>query len=127
MDMATLKSLLPVLILAVTGLVTLVKIKAKSDQTAHDLYSFIKSVTRDLDRLESDSHHTTRIRAQSDVHDKNISVLWQTQNDTTKLINETSKVLSDKLERHRDRADQAQTDMMGRVMALREKINGYPK
>ena len=101
--------------------------KAKSDQTAHDLYSFIKSVTRDLDRLESDSHHTTRIRAQSDVHDKNISVLWQTQNDTTKLINETSKVLSDKLERHRDRADQAQTDMMSRVMALREKINGYPK
>ena len=127
MDIDSLKSLLPVLVLAVTGLITLVKIKAKADTTANDLYSFIKSASKDIDRLESDSHHTTRIRAQSDVHEKNITVLWTAQNDMSKLISDTDKVLSDKLERHRDRADQAQTDMMGRVMALREKINGYPK
>ncbi len=127
MDFESLKSIIPALILGVTGVIAITKIKSKSDQTAHDLYSFIKSVTRDLDRLEADSHHTTRIRAQSEVHDKNISVLWTTQNDTTKLINETSTTLNDKLERHRDRADAAQTDMMSRVMALREKINGHSK
>ena len=127
MDLISLKAILPAILIGITGIIAITKIKSKSDQTAHDLYSFIKSVTRDLDRLEADSHHTTRIRAQSEVHDKNISVLWSTQNDTTKLINETSTNLNDKLERHRDRADQAQTDMMSRVMALRDKLNGHAK
>ncbi len=105
MDMSLLRTILPVLLLGITGLIALVKIKAKADQTAQDMVSAIK----DLDRLEKDAHHTTTLVAKMDQVEKNIGKLWQAHDD-----------LLTKLERHRDRLDE-------RFIALRDKINGSAK
>jgi len=105
MDLSLLRTILPVLILAITGLIALVKIKAKADQTAQDMVAAIK----DLDRLEKDAHDTTTLVAKMDQVEKNIGKLWQAHDD-----------LLTKLERHRDRLDE-------RFIALRDKINGSAK
>ena len=105
MDLSSLKTILPILLLSITGLIALVKIKAKSDTTATDLMAVIK----DLDRLEKDSHHTTKLLAQMEQIEKNVSKLWQ-----------ANDALLDKLERHRDRLDE-------RFIALRDKLNGHAK
>ena len=96
---------LPVVVLGITGLIAIVKVKAKSDQTASDLTAAIK----DLDRLEKDSHHTTKLLAQMEQIEKNVSKLWN-----------ANDALLDKLERHRDRLDE-------RFIALRDKLNGHAK
>ena len=105
MDINSLKTILPILFLSITGLIALVKIKAKSDQTATDVVAVVK----DLDRLGKDSHHTTKLLAQMEQIEKNVSKLWQ-----------ANDALLDKLERHRDRLDE-------RFIALRDKLNGHTK
>ena len=105
MDITSLKTILPILFLSITGLIALVKIKSKSDQTATDMAAVIK----DLDRLEKDAHHTTKLLAQMEQVEKNISKLWA-----------ANDALLDKLERHRDRLDE-------RFIALRDKLNGHAK
>jgi len=102
MDTSLIKTLLPVAILAITGLIALVKVKAKSDQTAQDMVGVLK----DLDRLEKEAHHTTRLLAQVSQLEKNVTQLWKANDD-----------LLVKLERHRDRLDE-------RFIMLREKVNG---
>lgn len=72
---------------------------------------------KDLDRLEKDAHHTTRLLAQVEQLEKNVSKLWEA--DALKLADQRriEAVLVDKMERHRDRLDE-------RFIILRDKING---
>lgn len=95
------------------ALIAIVKVKAKADQTASDLASFSK----DLDRLEKDAHHTTRLLAQVEQLEKNVSKLWEA--DALKLSEQRriEAQLIDKMESHRDRLDD-------RFIQLRDKING---
>jgi hypothetical protein len=83
-------------------LIAIVKVKARSDQTAQDMVG----ARKDLDRLEKDAHHTTRLLSQMDQVEKNVSKLWQANDHVL-----------DKLERHRDRLDE-------RFIELRDKFNG---
>jgi len=83
-------------------LIAIVKVKARSDQTAQDMVG----ARKDLDRLEKDAHNTTRLLAQVEQLEKNVTKLW-----------EANDHMLEKLETHRDRLDE-------RFIALRDKFNG---
>ena len=102
MDTSLLRVFLPIAILAITGLIALVKIKGRSDQTYQDTIG----IKKDLDRLEKDAHHTTRLLAQVEQLEKNVTKLW-----------EANDHMLEKLESHRDRLDE-------RFIALRDRFNG---
>ena len=106
MDMALLKTLIPLFLASAAALIAIVKVKAKADQTHHDL----SGLKKDLERLEKDAHHTTRLLAQMEQVEKNVSKLWTANDD-----------VHDKLESHRDRLDE-------RFIALRDRFsNGNNK
>lgn len=102
MPTSLISTLLPIVVLGITGLIAIVKVKAKADETHQDMVGVLK----DLDRLEKEAHQTTKLVAQMHQAEKNISQLWKAHDD-----------LLTKLERHRDRLDE-------RFIMLREKVNG---
>ena len=106
MDIGAIKVFLPIAILALTGLIAIVKVKSRADQSYQDL----KGIQKDLDRLEKQSNDwsrtTVRLEARLDQAEKNVTALWSAQNDNLS-----------KLDKHRDRLDE-------RFIALRDKING---
>tara|TARA_R110002110_G_scaffold147154_2_gene337561 strand:- start:703 stop:1032 length:330 start_codon:yes stop_codon:yes gene_type:complete len=109
MDMDGLKTFLPIAILALTGLVALVKVKGRADQTYQDMVG----ARKDLDRLEKEaadwSRTTVQLSARLDQAEKNITSLWS-----------ANESLLKKQDSARDRLDD-------RFIALRDKLNGNKK
>mgnify|MGYP003152132224 CR=1 FL=1 len=109
MDIGALKIFLPIAILAITGLIAIVKVKSRADQSYQDL----KGIQKDLDRLEKQSNDwsrtTVKLAAQQEQAEKNITKLW--------AANESSMSREDKA---RDRLDE-------RFIALRDRFNGDKK
>ena len=104
-----LKTFLPIAILALTGLVALVKVKGRADQTYQDMVG----ARKDLDRLEKEaadwSRTTVQLSARLDQAEKNITSLWS-----------ANESLLKKQDSARDRLDD-------RFIALRDKLNGNKK
>lgn len=100
---------LPVVALGVTGLIAIVKVKGRSDQTYQDMVG----ARKDLDRLEKEaagwSRTTVKLVAQLDQAEKNITKLW-----------EANESLLSKHDTARDRLDE-------RFIALRDRLNGHTK
>ena len=109
MDMDGLKTFLPIAVLALTGLIALVKVKGRADQTYQDMIG----ARKDLDRLEKEaadwSRTTVQLSARLDQAEKNITSLWTAN----------SNLLA-KQDSARDRLDD-------RFIALRDKLNGDKK
>ena len=109
MDFESLKSILPVLVLGITGIIALVKVKARSDGTYQDMIG----ARKDLDRLEKEaadwSRTTVQLSARLDQAEKNITSLWSAN----------ASVLA-KHDTARDRLDE-------RFIALRDRLNGDKK
>ena len=103
MDVGLLKTLIPVLILAITGLIAIVKVKSLADQSHQDL----KGIQKDVDRLEKQSNDwsrtTVRLEAQLEQAEKNITKLW--------AANEGVQAREDKA---RDRLDDRFTSLRDR-------------
>ena len=109
MDIGALKTFLPIAVLALTGLIALVKVKGRADQTYQDMIG----ARKDLDRLEKEaadwSRTTVQLSARLDQAEKNITALWS-----------ANESLLKKQDSARDRLDD-------RFIALRDKLNGNKK
>ena len=109
MDTSELRVFLPIAVLALTGLIALVKVKARADQTFQDMVG----ARKDLDRLEKEaaawSRTTVKLVAQQEQADKNITKLW--------AANEGVQARED---RARDRLDERFTQLRDRFS------NGHP-
>ena len=103
MDTGLLKTFLPIAILAITGLIALVKVKSRADQSYQDL----KGIQKDLDRLEKEaaawSRTTVKLVAQQEQAEKNITKLW-TANEGVQAREEKARDrLDDRFTKFRDR------------------------
>ena len=110
MDTSELRVFLPIAVLALTGLIALVKVKARADQTFQDMVG----ARKDLDRLEKEaaawSRTTVKLAAQQEQAEKNITKLW--------AANEGVQARED---RARDRLDERFTQLRDRFS------NGHQK
>jgi len=109
MDMSELKMFLPIAVLALTGLVALVKVKARGDTT----FAEMVAARKDLDRLEKEaadwSRTTVQLSARLEQAEKNVTALW----------NANSSLLA-KHDSARDRLDE-------RFIALRDRFSNGEK
>jgi len=103
MDMSELRVFLPIAVLALTGLVALVKVKARSDTTHTDMVG----ARKDLDRLEKEaaawSRTTVRLEAQLDQAEKNITKLWSANEGVQAREDKARDRLDDRFQDLRDR------------------------
>tara|TARA_R110000824_G_scaffold164841_1_gene341289 strand:- start:393 stop:725 length:333 start_codon:yes stop_codon:yes gene_type:complete len=103
MDMSELRVFLPIAVLALTGLVALVKVKARSDTTFQDMVG----ARKDLDRLEKEaaawSRTTVKLVAQLDQAEKNITKLWSANESVLAREDRARDRLDDRFTQLRDR------------------------
>ena len=103
MDIGALKTFLPIAILALTGLIALVKVKARADQTYQDMVG----ARKDLDRLEKEaadwSRTTVKLVAQLDQAEKNITKLWSANEAVLAREDKARDRLDDRFTSLRDR------------------------
>ena len=105
MDVAILKTLIPLALTAIGGLIAIVRLQSKVAENSKQLDMLLK----DVGRLEKESEGTVTLVAKMEQAERNVTGLW----------NANDQMLS-KLERHRDRLDE-------RYISLRDKINGGTK
>jgi uncharacterized protein YlxW (UPF0749 family) len=105
MDVATLKTLIPLALTAIGGLIAIVRLQSRAAENSKQLDMLLKDVAR----LESDQVHTTTLLAKMEQAERNVTQLWA-----------ANDAMLAKLERHRDRLDE-------RYISLRDKINGGAK
>ena len=105
MDVAILKTLIPLALTAIGGLIAIVRLQSKVAENSKQLDMLLK----DVGRLEKESEVTVTLVAKMEQAERNV----------TGLRNANHQMLS-KLERHRDRLDE-------RYISLRDKINGGTK
>ena len=113
MDLGILKSLIPLLMAIVAGIIALVKLQARSSENSKQL----DMLTKDVSRLEKESDVVVTLVAKMDVAERQWTELWS-KYDTL------DKDLNSKMERHRDRLDDRFIEITGNVNDLRDKING---
>jgi hypothetical protein len=106
MDLTILKSLIPLLLAIVAGIIALVRLQSRSAENSKQL----DMLTRDVSRLEKESTTTVTLVAKMEMSERNYSELWA-------KYDALDKSMTDKMERHRDRLDDRFND-------LRDKING---
>jgi uncharacterized protein YoxC len=106
MDLTILKSLIPLLMAIVAGIIALVRLQSRSAENSKQL----DMLTKDVSRLEKESDVVVTLVAKMDVAERQWTELW-VKYDTL------DKDLNSKMERHRDRLDDRFND-------LRDKING---
>ena len=103
MDTGLLKTFLPIAILAITGLIAIVKVKSRADQSYQDL----KGIQKDLDRLEKEaaawSRTTVKLVAQLDQAEKNITKLWSANESVLSREDKARDRLDDRFTSLRDR------------------------
>ena len=103
MDLGALKIFLPIAILAITGLIAIVKVKSRADQSYQDL----KGIQKDLDRLEKQSNDwsrtTVKLVAQLDQAEKNITKLWSANESVLAREDKARDRLDDRFTKLRDR------------------------
>tara|TARA_R100001082_G_scaffold15591_1_gene7948 strand:+ start:3868 stop:4218 length:351 start_codon:yes stop_codon:yes gene_type:complete len=113
MDMALLKMLIPLGIVAITAIIGYAKLQAKSQQHSEA----ISMLAKDVQNLEKQSSHTVTLVAKMDQAERNVTQLWTAHESVNQKLEASERNITSKLERHRDRLDE-------RFIALREKING---
>jgi hypothetical protein len=106
MDLTILKSLIPLLLASIAGLIALVRLQSRSAENSKQL----DMLTKDVSRLEKESTTTVTLVAKMEMSERNYSELWA-------KYDALDKSMTDKMERHRDRLDDRFND-------LRDKING---
>ena len=103
MDVGTLKTLIPILILALTGLIAIVKVKSLAETASRDL----KGIQKDVDRLEKQSNDwsrtTVRLEAQLEQAEKNITKLWAANEGVQAREDKAHDRLDDRFTSLRDR------------------------
>jgi|TARA_R110000787_G_scaffold70654_1_gene157185 septal ring factor EnvC (AmiA/AmiB activator) len=103
MDIGALKTFLPIAILGITGLIALVKVKARADGTYQDMVG----VRKDLDRLEKEaadwSRTTVKLVAQLEQAEKNITALWNAHENVLSKHDSARDRLDDRFTSLRDR------------------------
>jgi uncharacterized protein YoxC len=102
MDLTILKSLIPLLLASIAGLVALVRLQSRSAENSKQL----DMLTKDVFRLEKESDVVITLSAKMEVAERQWTELWSKYDTLDKDLNA-------KMERHRDRLD-----------ALRDKLNG---
>tara|TARA_R100001443_G_scaffold115728_1_gene134176 strand:+ start:575 stop:895 length:321 start_codon:yes stop_codon:yes gene_type:complete len=105
MDIGILKTLVPLALTAIAGLIAIVRLQSRAAENSKQLDMLLKDVAR----LESDQVHTTTLLAKMEQAERNVTQLWA-----------ANDAMLAKLERHRDRLDE-------RYISLRDKINGGAK
>ena len=105
MDVAILKTLIPLALTAIGGLIAIVRLQSKVAENSTQLDMRLK----EGGRVEKESEVTVTLVAKMEQAERNVTGLW----------NANDQMLS-KLERHRDRLDE-------RYISLRDKINGGTK
>jgi len=116
MDVAALKTLIPLAITIIGAVIALAKMQAKVAESSKQL----DMLAKDVSRLESEQAHTTTLMAKMDQVERNITQLWGANDSHLQKMDAMERNMTGKLERHRDRLDE-------RFIALREKINGGHK
>ena len=116
MDLAALKTLIPLAIAIIGAVIALAKLQAKVAENSKQLDMLVK----DVSRLESEQAHTTTLLAKMDQAERNVTQLWTAHESVNQKLEASERNITSKLERHRDRLDE-------RFIALREKINGGHK
>ena len=106
MDLTILKSLIPLLLASIAGLIALVRLQSRSAENSKQL----DMLTRDVSRLEKESTTTVTLVAKMEMSERNYSELWA-------KYDALDKSMTDKMERHRDRLDDRFNDLL-------DKING---
>ena len=105
MDIAILKTLIPLALTAIGGLIAIVRLQAKVAENSKQL----DMLSKDVGRLEKESEVTVTLVAKMEQAERNVTQLWA-----------ANDAMLAKLERHRDRLDE-------RYISLRDKINGGSK
>ena len=105
MDVATLKTLIPLALTAIGGLIAIVRLQSRAAENSKQLDMLLKDVAR----LESDQVQTPPLLAKMEQAERSVTQLWA-----------ANDAMLAKLERHRDRLDE-------RYISLRDKINGGAK
>tara|TARA_R100001163_G_scaffold39527_1_gene30074 strand:- start:138 stop:488 length:351 start_codon:yes stop_codon:yes gene_type:complete len=113
MDLAALKTLIPLGIAVVGAVIALAKLQAKVAENSKQLDMLVK----DVSRLEKESETTVTLVAKMQQAERNVTQLWTAHESVNQKLEASERNITSKLERHRDRLDE-------RFIALREKING---
>ena len=103
MDIASLKTFLPIAILALTGLIALVKVKARADQTYQDMVVARKDLEMDEKEAADWSRTTVKLVAQLDQAEKNITKLWSANEAVLAREDKARDRLDDRFTSLRDR------------------------
>jgi len=116
MDLSILKSLIPLLMASIAGLIALVRLQARAAETSKQL----DMLAKDTARLENDQSHTVTLVAEMRQVQRNVTELWGKIDLLHQKLEKGDTLIHDKLERHRDRQDKQYQD-------LRDRVNGNTK
>ena len=116
MDLTILKSLIPLLMASIAGLIALVRLQARAAETSKQL----DMLAKDTARLENDQSHTVTLVAEMRQVQRNVTELWGKIDDLHQKLEKGDALIHEKLERHRDRQDRQYQD-------LRDRVNGGSK
>jgi hypothetical protein len=90
MDVATLKTLIPLALTAIGGLIAIVRLQSRAAENSK--------------QLESDQVHTTTLLAKMEQAERNVTQLWA-----------ANDAMLAKLERHRDRLDERYISLRDKI------------